>query len=963
MLRNRSCRSSNAAASCSSRVTRVLYRGAQRRPPLRGASVVGAARIDSLAEIAHLVLDAAHVGGERRGAFGQRGVFGLDIGDLPAAGVHPLPRLGQPHLGPGETLPGRGLFRREAADRRTGLLLLRSQPVALLHRCPSIRGDDALPLQQAGACSAHLPQVRVQPDERLLVLVGGRPEPFERLRRTGCLGLQPRDLVVQARDSLVLRDDASPKLLDLPLGCEEPSCGRPPAPRHERLAAEHAAVGGRDRVGRNPGRGPGLRERRGEPSPIDRRPHRLRRRTADAHRVRNRPQALVRRRRRGPRAGGRCDEETATAGVVLRREHDAGGCVLVRHDHHVLQQIRQAGFHGTLVRPLDLQVVGDRSLVGHPRREHDARRVGVRCSAGLELLQRLGLGAQGGRLAFALAHRARRLRRPGPRRSRVGLPARHVRSHALERRSRLAGGLLGAAGCVVAPRELGGDVGRLHLEPGERVADAVLPRVRVGDDVLQGRHRRDRRVDLAPRGFHLRRETLNGTLGLRGARHRAVQAFRRGVSLRAASLEGAPLARELRLQRAAPALERRHLRLAGRDRLGQRRHLLPVELDALPAAVEIELALVDLVARRAGLPIGLRQGGPEPGFGTLQVHQPGRGRPFARPRLGEPAIGVHDRSSERHAAPREVDLLPASQLLAQAAVAPRPGRLPLERPALLLDLEDDVVDAGQVLLRRLELELGRPPPRLVLGDAGRLLEQLPALGRARPQYLTDAPLLDHRVGLHAHARVHQEVLHVAQSADLPVDEVLALPGAVQAPPHLDVAPDERGIDIAVVRLGSGRLRRGHPRRRNGPRLRRRAADGTAVRARGVVPLPPPAPSTVSRPWPLPAPLPSPNLPASPRAGVAGGTGPARAARAAATSDSRSRTSAAAVGRRASLPPKITSSIRSPRRLRALCSPRTHVMASMTLLLPQPFGPTMAVTPPSNASSARSGKLLKPAISR
>jgi hypothetical protein len=44
---------------------------------------------------------------------------------------------------------------------------------------------------------------------------------------------------------------------------------------------------------------------------------------------------------------------------------------------------------------------------------------------------------------------------------------------------------------------------------------------------------------------------------------------------------------------------------------------------------------------------------------------------------------------------------------------------------------------------------------------------------------------------------------------------------------------------------------------------------------------------------------------------------------------------------------------------ALCSPITHVMASATLLLPQPFGPTIAVTPWSKASSDRSEKDLKP----
>src|SRR5688500_9772722 len=60
---------------------------------------------------------------------------------------------------------------------------------------------------------------------------------------------------------------------------------------------------------------------------------------------------------------------------------------------------------------------------------------------------------------------------------------------------------------------------------------------------------------------------------------------------------------------------------------------------------------------------------------------------------------------------------------------------------------------------------------------------------------------------------------------------------------------------------------------------------------------------------------------------------------------------------------MTSSIFSPRRLRALCSPSTQVMASATLLFPQPFGPTMAVTPSSKASSERSENDLNPEISR
>src|SRR6058998_63858 len=56
------------------------------------------------------------------------------------------------------------------------------------------------------------------------------------------------------------------------------------------------------------------------------------------------------------------------------------------------------------------------------------------------------------------------------------------------------------------------------------------------------------------------------------------------------------------------------------------------------------------------------------------------------------------------------------------------------------------------------------------------------------------------------------------------------------------------------------------------------------------------------------------------------------------------TSAIPIGARLRVPLKITSSILSPRSDFALCSPSTQATASDTLLFPQPFGPTMAVTP-------------------
>src|SRR5918993_3057888 len=56
---------------------------------------------------------------------------------------------------------------------------------------------------------------------------------------------------------------------------------------------------------------------------------------------------------------------------------------------------------------------------------------------------------------------------------------------------------------------------------------------------------------------------------------------------------------------------------------------------------------------------------------------------------------------------------------------------------------------------------------------------------------------------------------------------------------------------------------------------------------------------------------------------------------------------------------MTSSILPPRNSRADCSPRTHRTESETLDLPQPFGPTIAVTPSSKVSVTVSAKDLKP----
>jgi len=60
---------------------------------------------------------------------------------------------------------------------------------------------------------------------------------------------------------------------------------------------------------------------------------------------------------------------------------------------------------------------------------------------------------------------------------------------------------------------------------------------------------------------------------------------------------------------------------------------------------------------------------------------------------------------------------------------------------------------------------------------------------------------------------------------------------------------------------------------------------------------------------------------------------------------------------------MTSSILPPRNALAPCSPRTHAIASTTLDLPEPLGPTTQVIPGSSFNVVADAKDLKPFIVR
>src|SRR5689334_24031099 len=77
------------------------------------------------------------------------------------------------------------------------------------------------------------------------------------------------------------------------------------------------------------------------------------------------------------------------------------------------------------------------------------------------------------------------------------------------------------------------------------------------------------------------------------------------------------------------------------------------------------------------------------------------------------------------------------------------------------------------------------------------------------------------------------------------------------------------------------------------------------------------------------------------------------------SSSTSSTSAPRAAWRPGAPAKITSCIDCPRTASGDCSPSAHSTASVTFDLPEPFGPTITLTPGPNSSRVRSGNDLKP----
>jgi hypothetical protein len=112
--------------------------------------------------------------------------------------------------------------------------------------------------------------------------------------------------------------------------------------------------------------------------------------------------------------------------------------------------------------------------------------------------------------------------------------------------------------------------------------------------------------------------------------------------------------------------------------------------------------------------------------------------------------------------------------LPQAPVAVGGLGLALEGVLGLVDLDDDVLEADEVLLGALELVLGLALLVLVVGRAGGLLDEQPLLGRLGGHEAADGPLLDDEVLLLADGVAPELVLDVLEADGLAVHPVFAL---------------------------------------------------------------------------------------------------------------------------------------------------------------------------------------------
>ena len=119
---------------------------------------------------------------------------------------------------------------------------------------------------------------------------------------------------------------------------------------------------------------------------------------------------------------------------------------------------------------------------------------------------------------------------------------------------------------------------------------------------------------------------------------------------------------------------------------------------------------------------------------------------------------------------------------------------------------DLIADSGEVVLGGCQAPLGLLLAVAVLGNARRLLEDLPAVGALHGQNLIDPALADVGVALLAKTRIHEHLIDIPKAGRLAIDIVFTLPRAVIPPGdhHLGRVHRKRAIGIIENQRGFGK---------------------------------------------------------------------------------------------------------------------------------------------------------------
>ena len=154
----------------------------------------------------------------------------------------------------------------------------------------------------------------------------------------------------------------------------------------------------------------------------------------------------------------------------------------------------------------------------------------------------------------------------------------------------------------------------------------------------------------------------------------------------------------------------------------------------------------------------------------------------------------------------EDDAQAGAQLIAHGGEALGLGGLALERVHLARDFFKDVVDAGKVLPGAFEAEFGEAFFGFEASDAGGFFDDGATIMWLGAEKLADALLADDGVALGTEAGAHEDVLDVAQAAELAVEEVFAFACAEEAASDDDFALLGGALEFAAADFEDDGLR-------------------------------------------------------------------------------------------------------------------------------------------------------------